>query len=111
LRHYATSHKVAGSVPDEVVEFFFNLPNPSHTMALGLTQHLTEMSIRKSLREVKLSWCLRLKASLSSVGRVSRKCGSLDMSQPYGPPTGISLLFTFTAYSEYGNFKMSLKKN
>jgi hypothetical protein len=32
-------------VPDEVD--FFNLPNPSsHTMALGLTQPLTEMSTR-----------------------------------------------------------------
>jgi hypothetical protein len=33
-----------GSSPDEV-DFFFNWPNPSsHTMALGLTQPLTEMS-------------------------------------------------------------------
>jgi hypothetical protein len=33
-----------GSSPDEV-DFFFNLPNPfSHTMALGSTQPLTEMS-------------------------------------------------------------------
>jgi hypothetical protein len=32
-------------VPDEVD--FFNLPNPSsHTMAMGSTQPLTEMSIR-----------------------------------------------------------------
>jgi hypothetical protein len=35
-----------GSSRDEV-DFFFNLPNPSsHTMALGLTQSLTEMSTR-----------------------------------------------------------------
>jgi hypothetical protein len=27
LRHYATSRKVAGSIPDEVI--FLNLPNPS----------------------------------------------------------------------------------
>jgi hypothetical protein len=46
LRHYATSRKVAGSIPDEVIGFF-NLPNPSsHTMAVGLTQPLTEMSTR-----------------------------------------------------------------
>ena len=45
LRHNATSRKVAGSNPDEVD--FFNLPNPSsHTMALGSTQPLTEMSTR-----------------------------------------------------------------
>jgi hypothetical protein len=34
------------SIPDEVIGFF-NLPNPSsRTMALGLTQPLTEMSTR-----------------------------------------------------------------
>jgi hypothetical protein len=36
----------AGSIPDEVIEFF-NRPNPSsRTMALGSTQALTEMSTR-----------------------------------------------------------------
>jgi hypothetical protein len=45
-RHYATNRKIAGSSPDEVD--FFNLPNPpSRTMALGLTQPLTEMSINQ----------------------------------------------------------------
>jgi hypothetical protein len=46
LRHCATSRKVAGSIPDEVTEFF-NCPNhSSRTMALGSTLPLTEMSIR-----------------------------------------------------------------
>jgi branched-subunit amino acid transport protein len=46
LRHYATSRKVAGSIPDEVTEFF-NWPNPSSgTMALGSTQPITEMITR-----------------------------------------------------------------
>jgi hypothetical protein len=45
LRHYATSQKVVGSIPDVI--WFFNWPNPySHTMALGSTQPLTEMSTR-----------------------------------------------------------------
>jgi hypothetical protein len=44
--HYATSLKVAGSIPDEVIRFF-NSPNHSNrTMALGSTQPLTEMSTR-----------------------------------------------------------------
>jgi hypothetical protein len=44
--HYATSWKVAGSIPDEVIGFF-NLPNASSlTVALGSTQPLTEMSTR-----------------------------------------------------------------
>jgi hypothetical protein len=39
---YSTSRYVAGSIPDEVTGFF-NWPNPSsRTMALGLTQPLTE---------------------------------------------------------------------
>jgi hypothetical protein len=43
---YATSRKVAGSIPDEIIGFF-NCPNPSRrTMALGSTQPLTEMSTR-----------------------------------------------------------------
>jgi hypothetical protein len=46
LRHYATSRNVAGLTPDEVTGFS-KLPNPSsHTMALVLTQPLTEMSTR-----------------------------------------------------------------
>jgi hypothetical protein len=46
--HYATSRKVAGSIPDEVIGFFI-WPNPSsHTMSLGSTQPLTEMNTRNS---------------------------------------------------------------
>jgi hypothetical protein len=46
LRHYATSRKVADSIPEEVIGFF-NLPNPSsRIIALGLIQPLTEMSTR-----------------------------------------------------------------
>jgi hypothetical protein len=46
LRHYATSRKVAATIPDEVIGFF-NWPNPSsRTMALGSTQPLTQMSTR-----------------------------------------------------------------
>jgi hypothetical protein len=37
---------IAGSIPDDIIGFF-NLPNPSsRTMALWLTQPLTEISIR-----------------------------------------------------------------
>jgi hypothetical protein len=46
LSHYATSRKVAVSIPDEVIGFF-NWPNhSSRIMALGSTQPLTEMSTR-----------------------------------------------------------------
>jgi hypothetical protein len=34
---YATSREVSRSIPDEAIDFFFNLPNySSRTMALGL---------------------------------------------------------------------------
>jgi len=46
LRHWATSRKVAGSIPDGVFGIF-HWHNPSgRTMALGMTQPLTEMSTR-----------------------------------------------------------------
>jgi hypothetical protein len=43
---YATSRKVADSIPDEVIGDF-NLPNPSsRTIAVGPTRSLTDMSTR-----------------------------------------------------------------
>jgi hypothetical protein len=53
LRHCATSRKVAGSIPDGLIWIFY-WHNPSgRTMALGVTQPLTEMSTRNTSWGVK----------------------------------------------------------
>jgi len=44
LRHYATNQKVAVSIPDGVTGIFHRHNPSGRTMALGLTQPLTEMS-------------------------------------------------------------------
>jgi hypothetical protein len=49
LRYCATNQKVAGSIPDGVMEFFIDI-NRDRNMALGSTQPLTEMSTRGTSR-------------------------------------------------------------
>jgi hypothetical protein len=64
---------------------FFKWPDPSsRTMALGLTPPLTEMSTRNLLGEVKCGERIRLTTLPTSVSRLSRKCGILDILQPMG---------------------------
>jgi hypothetical protein len=80
--------KVSGSIPDEVIEFFFNLPNPSsRTM-----NNRNLPGVKGGRQELKID-------NLAAICEmISRKCGSLDVSQPYGPPrpvTVIALLLFF----------------
>jgi hypothetical protein len=98
LRHRATSLKVTGSIPDGVFRIF-HLHNPTgRTMALGLTQPLTEMSTR-NISWGKVVRCLGLTTFPPSCLHVPivLKSGSLRLLEPSGPVqdcNGIALPFT-----------------
>jgi hypothetical protein len=71
LTLYAVNREIAGSIPDEVIGFFFfSLPNPSsRSLALVSTQSLAEMSIRISLGAK--GWPVR------DAGRLTAICESI----------------------------------
>ena len=63
LRHCATSLKVAGSIPDDVIEIFHWRNLSGRTIALGLTQSLKEITTRNISWGVKGGRCVVLTTS------------------------------------------------
>ena len=84
LRHCATSQKVEVSVPDGVIGIF-HWHNPfGRTMALGLTQPLTEMSTRNISWGVKAAGAYGWQPYHPHVPIVL-KSGSLNFLETLGP--------------------------
>ena len=111
LRHCATSRKGVGSIPDGVIGIF-HWHNPSgRTMVLGLTQPLTEMSIRNI--SWGYSWPVCKADNLTTfMCRMSWNLGASASWNPQGlsrPVMGLLYLYLFTAqYRRMCNSQSSL---
>jgi hypothetical protein len=95
LQACATSRKVTGSIPDGVEIFHWHNPS-SRTMALGLTQPLTEISTTNISWGVKAAGAQGWQPYHLHVPTVL-KSGSLNLLKPSGPVqacNGIALPFT-----------------
>jgi len=84
LRHSVSSRKVAGSIPDGVIEFFHWHNFSGRTMALGSTQPLTEMSTNNISWGVKVVGAYGWQPYHLHV-QIVLKSGSLNLLEPSGP--------------------------
>ena len=103
LRHCATSRKFAGSIPDGVIGIFPWNNSSGRTMALGLTQPLTEISTRNISRGQRRP--VRSAENLTTfMCRLSWNLGASTFWNHQGlsrPVMGLILLYTLIHISTY----------
>jgi hypothetical protein len=94
LKHYATSRKAVGSIPDEVIEFF-NWPNPSsRTMVLRSAQTLTKW-VPGIFLGCKGGRRIRLTTLSPSVSWLLEDVGTLRSTAPWASMVCYRDSFTF----------------
>jgi len=94
LMHWATSRKVAGSIPDVVTGILLRHNPSGRTLALGLTQPLTQKKNQEYFLGVKAAGAYGWQPYHLHVPNVLRSV-SLDLLEPSGPVqacNGIALL-------------------
>jgi hypothetical protein len=105
LRYCATSQRSRVRFPMRSVDFAVDLILPAALWTWGRL-NLWQTWVSEIFLGVKGGRRIKLTASQPSVSRLSRKCGSLDISQPCGPPlpvTGIALtVYTRSCHSSSG---------
>jgi hypothetical protein len=98
LRHCTTNRKVAGSILDGIIGIFHWHYPSGRTMALGLTQGLTEMSTRN------ISWGRRADNLTTFMCRLSWNLGTSTSWNPQGlsrPVMGLLYLYCYYYYYYY----------